>query len=122
MIGMMRWVVSRFFIAIIVFYRLFISPLKRPSCRFYPSCSSYSLTLFKLTHPLYALFFSIIRISKCHPWCDGGYDYPLVHVKISKLEYRRIECSYWMIPKDKIEFHCLMTKPIHFWAYILLKD
>lgn len=114
--------VGQLFIFIIQFYRRYLSPLKRPSCRFYPSCSTYSLILFRSTHPLYAVIFSIIRVLKCNPWVKGGYDYPLVRVKISGLEYRIVRCSYWIVPKQGIKIPFCITKPIYFWAYILLKD
>lgn len=112
---------SSFCVGLILLYR-YLSPLKRPSCRFYPSCSSYSLILFKQTHPLYALIFSIIRVFKCNPWISGGYDYPLVRVQINRVEYGLMECSYWLIPKKTIKLPFCIAKPIKFWAYILLKD
>lgn len=110
------------FIALILFYRKYISSFFRPSCRYYPSCSLYALTLFKLTHPLKALFFSIIRLFKCNPWAKGGYDYPMMKVKISKLEYRPIKVDYWFVPLKPLKIPIYIKKPIAFQAYILLKD
>ena len=61
-------------IALIKFYQRFISPLKRPSCRFYPTCSQYSLEAFQKYGFFKGLVLSIGRISKCHPFHKGGHD------------------------------------------------
>ncbi|NBG89224.1 membrane protein insertion efficiency factor YidD [Isachenkonia alkalipeptolytica] len=61
-------------ILLIRFYQRFISPLKRPSCRFYPTCSQYSLEAFQKYGFLKGLLLSIRRISKCHPFHKGGHD------------------------------------------------
>lgn len=61
-------------ITLIKFYQKAISPLKPPSCRFYPTCSQYSLESFKRFGFFKGLFLSIIRISKCHPFHKGGID------------------------------------------------
>lgn len=110
------------FIFLIRCYRRFISPYFRSSCRYYPSCSLYALVLFELTHPFNALFFSIIRVFKCNPWSKGGYDYPMMKVKISKLEYQPIRVRYWFIPLKPLKIPICIKKPVVFRAYILLKD
>ncbi|WP_243688839.1 membrane protein insertion efficiency factor YidD [Geotalea toluenoxydans] len=56
------------------FYQKFISPYKGASCRFYPSCSDYSLQSFEKHGLLTALWYSVLRILKCHPFHPGGYD------------------------------------------------
>ncbi len=61
-------------ILLIQLYQRFISPLKRPSCRFYPTCSQYSLEAFQKYGFLKGLILSIRRISKCHPFHKGGHD------------------------------------------------
>ncbi len=59
----------------IKFYRLLISPLlPANTCRFYPTCSEYSLEAFQKYNFLKALWLSIKRISRCHPLNKGGYD------------------------------------------------
>lgn len=56
-------------------YRLVISPLlPANTCRFYPTCSAYSLEAFQKYNFFQALWLSIKRISKCHPLHEGGYD------------------------------------------------
>ncbi|MCK9478125.1 MAG: membrane protein insertion efficiency factor YidD [Firmicutes bacterium] len=62
------------FIALIKFYRRAISPLKKPCCRFEPSCSLYALEAFERYGVFKGLFLSVKRVLKCHPFCSGGYD------------------------------------------------
>ncbi len=59
---------------LITFYRKFISPLFPPHCRFYPTCSEYSYQSIKYHGAIRGLWYSIIRISKCHPFHEGGFD------------------------------------------------
>lgn len=59
---------------LIIFYKKFISPLKPPCCRFYPSCSSYAYEAYLKYGFLRGSYLSIKRILKCHPFHDGGYD------------------------------------------------
>jgi putative membrane protein insertion efficiency factor len=56
------------------FYQLFLSPLKPPSCRFYPVCSAYSILAFK-RHGLWrGAYLTMRRLARCHPFHPGGYD------------------------------------------------
>ncbi|WP_343060249.1 membrane protein insertion efficiency factor YidD [Spirochaeta isovalerica] len=61
-------------IGIILFYKKVISPLLPNSCRFYPTCSTYSLEAVKKYGPFKGSYLSIKRITKCHPFNPGGYD------------------------------------------------
>lgn len=67
-------VINLFFIGLIRFYQYFISPMLGPRCRFRPTCSHYALESFKRYHPAKALWLTIKRISKCHPFHPGGDD------------------------------------------------
>ena len=62
------------FVLLVRFYQIAISPLKPPTCRFTPTCSSYALEALKQ----YGLFkggmLAIRRIMRCHPWGGSGYD------------------------------------------------
>ncbi|HET8709726.1 MAG TPA: membrane protein insertion efficiency factor YidD [Spongiibacteraceae bacterium] len=65
---------SRILVALINCYRWCISPLLGERCRFYPSCSQYAIDALH-THSLpRALWLTIRRLGRCHPWHDGGYD------------------------------------------------
>jgi len=62
-------------LALISFYRRFISPLKIPCCRFYPTCSEYAYTAVLEHGVLRGGLFTLKRILKCHPFHPGGIDY-----------------------------------------------
>ncbi|CBH22703.1 hypothetical protein SAMN02745120_2561 [Acetoanaerobium noterae] len=70
----MKDFISRILILIIRFYQKFISPLKGPTCRFYPTCSAYSIEAIKKYGPIKGSYLSLRRILKCHPFHEGGYD------------------------------------------------
>ena len=45
-------------------------------CRFYPSCSQYSITAFEKHGFMKGLKKSFFRILRCGPWSPGGSDLP----------------------------------------------
>ncbi|HEX2549741.1 MAG TPA: membrane protein insertion efficiency factor YidD [Gammaproteobacteria bacterium] len=59
---------------IIRIYQYCISPLFGQCCRFYPSCSTYSLHAFHAHGIFRGSYLSLRRILRCHPWCQGGFD------------------------------------------------
>lgn len=65
---------KKFLIFIIRIYRRFISPIKPPSCRFYPTCSMYAIQAIEKYGAFKGAFMAIKRILKCHPLHPGGYD------------------------------------------------
>ncbi|WP_432821871.1 membrane protein insertion efficiency factor YidD [Trichloromonas sp.] len=66
--------VEKLFLIAIVFYKRCISPLKAPSCRFYPSCSTYAYQAIQKHGTLKGLYLSLLRICRCHPFHPGGFD------------------------------------------------
>lgn len=68
---------------VIRFYQKYISPLKPPSCRFYPTCSQYGLEAIQKFGALKGGWLTIKRISKCHPFHKGGFD-PVPEKKVKK--------------------------------------
>ena len=57
------------------FYQKWISPLKgRPTCRFYPTCSSYAYQAISRYGAIKGSYLAIKRILKCHPFHPGGFD------------------------------------------------
>ena len=62
-------------IALIRFYRKFLSPLKgRPCCRFTPTCSAYAIEAFQKRGFFIGFILTVWRILRCQPFCAGGYD------------------------------------------------
>ena len=65
---------KRLLLAMIRFYRRYISPNKPPCCRYIPTCSQYALEALRKYGPLKGLWLALRRLSKCHPWGGSGYD------------------------------------------------
>ncbi|MCT4633328.1 MAG: membrane protein insertion efficiency factor YidD [Firmicutes bacterium] len=61
-------------IFMVKFYQKYISPLKKPSCRFYPTCSEYTLQALEKYGAFKGTYLGLKRILKCHPFHSGGYD------------------------------------------------
>jgi uncharacterized protein len=65
---------KKVFLSVIRFYQIVISPLKPPSCRFYPTCSHYGLEAVERFGAFKGGWLAIKRILKCHPFHPGGVD------------------------------------------------
>ncbi len=55
-------------------YRKFISPLKKPCCRFTPTCSQYAVEAFQKRGFFIGFGLTVWRILRCNPFGKGGYD------------------------------------------------
>ncbi|PLT32200.1 membrane protein insertion efficiency factor YidD [Bacillus sp. V5-8f] len=66
--------IKKLFIGFIRFYQVAISPLKPPTCRFYPTCSHYGLEAIKRFGPIIGSWLTMKRLLKCHPFHPGGID------------------------------------------------
>jgi putative membrane protein insertion efficiency factor len=69
---------KQFAIRLIKGYKLLISPLLPPACRFTPTCSEYTLEAIERFGVLYGCWLGMKRIVRCNPFCKGGYD-PVPH-------------------------------------------
>lgn len=63
----MRVVLSFLVLLPVHFYRLFISPLLGPRCRFQPTCSEYAVESVRAHGAWAGLWLSLRRLSHCHP-------------------------------------------------------
>ncbi|MGM0508398.1 MAG: membrane protein insertion efficiency factor YidD [Fusobacteriota bacterium] len=65
---------KKLLIFLINIYQNIISPLLPKTCRFYPTCSTYSKKALKKHGLFKGIYLSIKRILKCNPLFKGGYD------------------------------------------------
>jgi putative membrane protein insertion efficiency factor len=70
----MRGILIFPFVFLIKIYQFLISPIIGKNCRFNPTCSNYALEALKEHGLVLGMYYSIIRISKCHPWGGSGHD------------------------------------------------
>ena len=61
-------------LALVRFYRLYVSPLFPPTCRYVPTCSEYAMIALQKYGFIKGSWLAIKRICRCHPWHPGGYD------------------------------------------------
>ena len=73
-----------FIIKLIKIYKFLISPLLGDSCRYFPTCSDYSIESLRTYGLFKGLFLSLKRILSCHPWGDGGFDSVKKKIKVKK--------------------------------------
>lgn len=71
---MIRRLPGRLVVGLIRLYRLGISPLLGPCCRFHPSCSAYAEEAIERHGVLAGLLLGVRRVLRCHPFHPGGYD------------------------------------------------
>ena len=70
----MRGILIFPFVFLIKIYQFLISPIIGKNCRFNPTCSNYALEALKKHGLILGMYYSIIRISRCHPWGGSGHD------------------------------------------------
>jgi putative membrane protein insertion efficiency factor len=61
-------------IAALRLYKRWLSPLLPSACRFHPTCSEYMLEAIERYGPLRGIWLGTKRLSKCHPFHQGGFD------------------------------------------------
>ena len=65
---------ARILVWIVKAYQLVLSPFFGQQCRFYPTCSQYAVEAIQKHGALLGSYYTVRRLSRCHPWCDGGHD------------------------------------------------
>ena len=61
-------------IFLVKFYRKWISPMRRPCCRYIPTCSQYALQALEKYGAFKGGWLAFRRIVRCNPLHKGGYD------------------------------------------------
>jgi len=61
-------------VAILRFYKRFVSPLLPPMCRFEPTCSMYMRQAIEKHGFTRGVWLGIRRLSRCHVFNPGGWD------------------------------------------------
>ncbi len=104
------------------------------NCRYYPSCSEYSIWQFKFNSLEKAILSSTLRILRCNQLFQGGIDYPVVEWKrpreielinyklhLKKKHYRFnpynfkfqfFLVEYWLIPKSDKKGYFFVVKDL----------
>lgn len=95
----LKWLnsgVSMILLVPVMIYRKILSPMKlQPSCKFYPTCSTYMVQAIKRHGALKGLFLGINRLFRCHPWSIGGVD------KVPE-EIKWVEILFWRGQKNSL--------------------
>ncbi len=73
----MRWIKSlpkRALLWLITLYRVSISPLHGPCCRYIPTCSQYAMEAVQKYGAIKGGYLAVRRVLRCNPFSKGGYD------------------------------------------------
>ncbi|EDM24240.1 membrane protein insertion efficiency factor YidD [Caminibacter mediatlanticus TB-2] len=97
-------ILKKILIKLIKFYKYF-SPLFGNKCRYYPTCSTYSLWLIENDNILKAIFKSFFRILRCNQLFKGGIEYPKIKKQIKNIKYIKKGVKYWLIPTNKKNYY-----------------
>lgn len=65
---------GRLLIGLVQVYRLAVSPVMAPSCRYWPSCSEYAMEALRRHGAGRGSWLTARRLCRCHPWSAGGID------------------------------------------------
>jgi hypothetical protein len=66
--------VERALVRLLRGYQVYVSPALPPTCRFYPSCSSYAIEALQVHGVLGGSWLTLRRLLRCAPWHPGGID------------------------------------------------
>ena len=66
--------IGKLLILLIRMYQAGVAPMLGNCCRFYPSCSNYTMEAIRTHGSLRGLWLGMRRVGRCHPWHPGGVD------------------------------------------------
>lgn len=92
--GVMMSFIGKGLIVLVRGYQRFISPLKQPSCRYYPTCSAYMIKAIQVHGAFKGMLMGIARILRCHPFAKAGLDYVPLKFSLKKNGIDREEPDY----------------------------
>ena len=75
-------------------YQKGISPLLPPSCRYYPTCSSYMIKAIEVHGAVKGVAMGSARIARCHPFVKGGLDYVPQEFSLTRNTQDKVEPKY----------------------------
>ena len=64
----------RIVVGVIGVYRSFFSPMLPPSCRYWPTCSEYTVQAVRKYGVVRGGLMGAWRVLRCNPWSRGGID------------------------------------------------
>lgn len=73
-LGRLNALISAVLLTLIQLYRVGLSPLIGPRCRFIPTCSAYGLEAIRRHGPWRGGWLTIRRLLRCHPFTPCGCD------------------------------------------------
>ena len=62
------------FLAPLMLYRRFLSPLVPARCKYYPTCSTYTVQAVRELGVVRGTIVAGWRLARCNPWSHGGVD------------------------------------------------
>jgi len=61
-------------LALLRFYKRWVSPMLPSACRFHPTCSVYMMDAIAAHGVARGVWMGLRRIGRCHPFHEGGFD------------------------------------------------
>lgn len=80
---------SKFLVGLITIYQTHVSPLRGPTCKYYPTCSDYAKQAITIHGPVKGLLLASWRLLRCNPFSRGGFD-PVPPRKMSLQEAKEV--------------------------------
>lgn len=65
---------GRLVVLLIRSYQRYVSPMRPPTCKYYPSCSQYAVVAIQRHGLLRGAGLAAWRLLRCNPWSRGGVD------------------------------------------------
>lgn len=66
--------ISNLFITLIYLYKIALSPYMMRSCRYTPTCSTFTIQAIQIHGPFKGIWLGFKRILRCQPWGGSGND------------------------------------------------